>query len=341
MTAMISRRTVLARSCATAALVLSGCGRRSGGPPGRVNVGTTEGLNLTMMQLLHHEGLFKLFDVDANVIALADGTRALGGIYSGSIDLVPMSGFGQVFPAIERGADLVIINAATLTPLLALFSAKPNVRNLKDLEGKVVGVGSVGSLDYMLTVTLLRKYSVNIGSVRFVNIGSNLDTFKAVMAGTVDAGMGPASYVNDAASYNVHSIDNGDMSVELSEFTYQAGWTSKSVIASRREILVRVLAAYAKLFRFVEQPSSRDAFLAASRAVFPTSPEREHVDEWSFLQKSRPFALNLLLSPERVQYLQQINVDFHIQKQVMPFDHVADMSLAQDALKLAGRTGLA
>src|SRR5262249_58995826 len=104
------------------------------------------------------------------------------------------SGFGQVFPAIERGADLAIINAATLIPALALFSAKPTVRSLKDLEGKVVGVGSIGALIHQLTATLLRKYAVDVSAVRFVNIGSNTDTFKGVMAGTVDARARPASF---------------------------------------------------------------------------------------------------------------------------------------------------
>ena len=34
--------------------------------------------------------------------------------------------------------------------------------------------------------------------------------------------------------------------------------------------------------------------------------------------------------------MQQINMDFGIQKQVLPFDRVVDASLAQDALKLLG-----
>jgi len=123
----------------------------------------------------------------------------MGAIYSGSIDLSPMSGFGQIFPAVEHGADIKIINAATLVPALALYSAKPSVKTLKDLEGKVVGVGALGSLVHQLTVTLLRKYSVDVSTVRFVNIGSNTDVFKGVRAGTVDGGVGAASFVDDAA----------------------------------------------------------------------------------------------------------------------------------------------
>lgn len=333
MAGTLSRRAVMTGLSASALLLASGCGRHS---PGSIRIGTTEGLNLTMTQLLRQQGFFKSFDVDADVIALADGSKALGGIFGGSMDLVPMSGFGQLFPAIERGADLKIINAATLIPLLALFSSKPDVRTLQDLQGKVMGVGSVGSLDYLLTVTLLRKYAVDLSKIRFVDIGSNIDTFKAVKAGTIDAGVGPASYVDDAEWYEVHALQNGDMSVELKDFTYQAGWTSGSVVRSKRDGLVRVLAAYAKLFRFIEQPSARDAFLSASRTVFPTTPERQHLDEWSFLQKVKPFALDLMLSPERVQYVQKINVDFGIQREALPYDRVVDMSLVQDALKLSG-----
>ena len=171
---------------------------------------------------------------------------------------------------------------------------------------------------HQLTVTVLRKYSVDVSVVRFVNIGSNTDIFKGVTAGTIDAGAGPASFVDDAESHNVHAIPNGNMSIELKEFTYQAGWTSKRVIEERRDVLVRVLAAYAKLFRFIEQPSSQDAFLRARKSVFPNAPEREHLAEWKYLQTFKPFAPDLMLSPERVRYMQQINLDFHIQKRSCP-----------------------
>jgi ABC-type nitrate/sulfonate/bicarbonate transport system substrate-binding protein len=329
----ISRREMLQISGA-AMLTLSGCSKS--GSARMVHVATTAGVNLTMWELLRQQKFLEAFDVPADVVAMADGSKILGGIYSGSIDVAPMSGFSQVFPAIERGADIRIINAAALVPMLGLYSGKENVHTLKDLEGKVVGVGSLGALDHQLTVTLLKKYSVDVSTVRFVNIGSNTDVFKGVIAGTVDGGVGPASYFNDAASYNVHTIQNGNMSVELPQFTYQAGWTSNRIIQAKRDLLVRVLAAYAKLFRFVSLPSSMDAFIKARKSVFPRAPEREHMNEWNFLQTAKPFATDLLLSPERVQYMQQTNLDFHVQKQMLPYERVADMSLAQDALKLLG-----
>jgi ABC-type nitrate/sulfonate/bicarbonate transport system substrate-binding protein len=320
-----------------AALLAAGCGRASSASPNLVHIATgAGGLNMTLSELLRQQRFLESFGLTAEMLAMADGSKILGGIFSGDIDVSPMSGFGQVFPAVERGADLKIINAATLLPWQALFSAKANVQSLKDLEGKVVGVGAIGSLVHQLTVTLLRKHGVDVTAVRFVNIGSSADIFKGVTAGTVDAGTGPASFVADAEMYKVHAIPNGNMAEELKEFTYQAGWTSSRVIQERRDVLVRVLAAYAKLFRLVEQPSSQDAYLKARRVVFPSAQEREHVSEWNYLQTYRPFASDLMLSEERVRYMQQINLDFKIQTQMLPFERVVDLSLAQDAQKLLG-----
>jgi ABC-type nitrate/sulfonate/bicarbonate transport system substrate-binding protein len=329
---------MLSQFSAAAFLAASGCGRRPARSTDLVHIATAAGsFNMTMSAVLRQQKFLEAFDLTPDMVAIADGSKILGGIYSGSIDLSPMSGFAQVFPAMEHGADLKIINAATLVPMQALFSSKPKVRTLKDLEGKVVGTGALGSLVHQLTATLLKKYSVDISKVRFVNIGSNTDIFKGVMAGTVDAGAGPASFVDDAESYKVHALQNGDMSVELKEYTYQGGYTSQRVIETKRDLLVRVLAAYAKLFRFVEQPSSQDAFLKARQSAFPKAPEREHLGEWNFLQTAKPFALDLMLSPERIRYMQQINLDFQIQKEMLPFDRVADMSLAREALALVDK----
>src|SRR5262245_22384549 len=130
MTEKLPRRAMLKRLSAIALLIPGGCGRRSSSAsPHAVHIATAAGpLNMTMSELLRQQKFLESFDLNPDVVAMADGSKIVGGIYSGSLDVSPMSGFGQVFPAVERGADLTIINAATLVPGLALFSAKPNVR---------------------------------------------------------------------------------------------------------------------------------------------------------------------------------------------------------------------
>lgn len=291
-----------------------------------------------MGALMRRERLLESFGLDPEVMGVADGTRILGAIVGGSVDASMMSGFGQVFPAVAHGAPLKILAGGALLPMLALFSAKADVRTLKDLEGRTVGTGSIGALVYQLTVLLLRKYGVDVSKVRFVSIGSSADIFRAVAAGTVDAGAGEASLTGQAAEHRVHLVEHGNMTVELKEYTFQGAWTSDRAIATKRDTLVRALAAYAKLYRFVHTPAARSPFLEACRSVLPNVPESDLEAQWSYIQEYKPFAGDLMLSPERLHYMQAVNVSFGVQSAILPFNQVADMSLAADALKLLGQT---
>jgi ABC-type nitrate/sulfonate/bicarbonate transport system substrate-binding protein len=244
------------------------------------------------------------------------------------------SGFGQVFPAIERGASIKILGGGSLLPALALFSAKPEIKALKDLEGKTLGTGSIGALVHQLTVTLLQKYQVDTARIRFVNIGSSADIYRAVAAGTVDGGAVDVALIENAAEHRVHLIERGNMAVELKEYTYQGIWASDRKIATSRDTLVRTMAAYAKLYRFVQSPQAKDAFLRAHRVVFANAPDSERLALWNYIQNYKPFAVDLGLSPERLRYMQELNVKFKVQKNILPFERVADMTLAADALKM-------
>jgi ABC-type nitrate/sulfonate/bicarbonate transport system substrate-binding protein len=303
-------------------------------PVGIKIANATGGLNLTMAELMRQQRFLESFGLAPQILGVADGTRILGGLVGGSVDVSTMSGFGQVFPAIDRGAAIKILAGGSLLPALALFSAKPDVKALGDLAGKTIGTGSIGALIHQLTVVLLRKYRVDTAKIRFVNIGSSADIFRAVAAGTVDGGAVDVALIGNATEHHVHLIEHGNMSVELKEYTYQGAWTLARNIASERDALVRTLAAYARLYRFVQNPSSKDAFLRARRTVFPLASAGDHEAQWSYIQTYKPFAVDLVLSPERLRYMQALNVSFRVQKEILPFERVADMSLAVDALRL-------
>ena len=338
MVSKVPRRAFIAQiSAAAAAMATAGCGSRKR-DPGSIMVGTAQGsFNLTMTAMMKQQGFLEAVGLHPQIVAVSDGSKIMASVISNSVDVVPISGFAQVFPAIRRGAPIRVINAATLRPQLALFSGKDDIRSLKDLEGKNVGIGAVGSLIHQLTVTNLRKFGVDVSKVRFINLGSNTDVFKGVMARTVDAGSGPAAYVPIAEDYNVHAIEHGDFSKELPNFTYQAGWTSLDAIKSERDELVRTLAAYGKLFRFLSTPAAHDPFIRARKSAFPKASEREHEAEWSFLHDSDLLATNLIISPERIEYMQKINMQFGQQDSIIPYDQVVDVSIAEDALKLLSK----
>lgn len=338
----VSRRTVLGQMAGCAALAglggaLAGCSRASA--PGAVKIANASGgLSLVMNEMMKEQGYLQSFGLHPTLMHIADGTKILGGIVGGSADASMMSGFSQTFPAMLRGADIKIIGGGILLPSLAMFTGNAQVNSVKDLEGKSIGTGSIGALVYQLTVTLLKKYGVDPAKVRFVNIGSSPDVFRAVSAGTVDAGLAQASLAATSAAHHVRPVQNGNLAVEVPQFTYQGAWTSAQEIATKRDTVVKSLAAYAKMYRYVQTPAAKNDFIKARRTAFPSAPQAEHEAEWQFVQTFKPFAVDLVLSPDRIAYMQNLNEQFDQQKTLVPYERATDMSLARDAIALLARS---
>jgi ABC-type nitrate/sulfonate/bicarbonate transport system substrate-binding protein len=327
----LSRRTFLGASAAALAAGATHPAWAAGVPVNIVN--TAGNTNLVLATMLKQLGYFDQFGLEANIQHVADGSKLIGSLLSGEMDMCALSGFGQVLPAIEKGAKLKILAGGAVLPLQAIFTKNPAIKSLKDLEGKTVGTGSLGALLHQMVVATLRKNGVDEKKVTFVNIGSSTDVFRAVAAGTIDAG--PAEVWMEGRN-GARSIDKGRFYVDLTEYTYQASYGSDRAIAGRRDALVRTLAAYGKLYRFLADPKSQEPFLKAF-ATATGKDDREEADaQWKFYNQYKPFSLDLVLSEERVRYMQELNLSLGVQKTVLPFDQVCDMSIARDAIKLMG-----
>lgn len=333
-----SRRQFVKFSAASLAtgMSISACTSDSGGT-GLAIANASGNLNLTLAEMMRRERLFEAYGVKVNPIEVADGTRILGGIVSGSLHASLISGIGQVFPAIAKGARLRIIGGAINRPQLAVYTRRGEIASLKDLESKVIGAGSVGALTWQLTVTLLRQAGVEVSKVRFVNIGSSADVFRAVAAGTIDAGAAAASLSEAPLPDGVRMIAGSNMAEALPQFAYSGAWASLEAIEQRRDELVRALAAHGRLYRLLHTDAGKAPFIAARKAVLPRATDSEHEAQWRFLQRWKPFAADLLIDPARIDYLQDLEASFGVNHRRLSFADVADMSLAKEALALLDR----
>jgi len=306
--------------------------------PIKVNiVNTASNVTYTIQQLLKNKGWLEDFGLEPITQNVSDGGKLMGALLSGGSDICLLSGFGQVLVAIEKGAALKVVGGAALLPEQAVFAKKPEIKTLKDLEGRTVGTGSVGALLYQLMVTLMEKKGVDIKKVKFVNIGSSADVFRAIVAGTVDAGPSLYDVYAEQARFGVHSLTDGNFWTQLPEYTYQGSYVSDQAIAHKRDALVRVLAAYCKAYRFISSPNSLPDYIKARQEALKGDPKlaaKEATTEWGFVQKYKPYATDLVLSKKRIDYMQGLNVKFGLQKHVLPYEKVTDMSLAEDAVKL-------
>ena len=340
-TSLYSRRTLLRRGGST--LLAAGgftfaapAVLRTAQAAEKLNViGTVGNLPLVIQQMVADLGFLKEFGLEVTFSNVTDGNRITGSIISGEADACMLSGFAQVPVAVEKGATLKIVAGATLLLNQCVFAKNPNIKSVKDLEGKTVGVGSLGSLLHQLMLALFAKKGVDASKVRFANVGNNQDVFRAVAAGVVDAGPSTIDVYNRQAQFGVHSLTDGEFWVELPEYTQQGSFVSDKAIATKRDQLVRLLAAYGKVYRFLQSPNSKEAFIKARAATLGEKTDvSDTIFQWEWIQKYRPLDVDLVLSDERIRYLEDLNIQTGAQKQQLPLNRIVDMSLARDAIKL-------
>ena len=335
MASEISRRALLEGAGACAATLI--------GAPAlaqekiKVSLITTQGIaGLTLQDIAFSQGFISGFGLDAEALNVSDASKVIAGLIGRSSDICMWSGLGGVPAAIEKGAPLKIVGGSLLFPTHAIFTSRPNINRVSDLVGKTIGVGALGTQLHQVMLAILRKKGVDASTVTFRNVGSSTDVFRSIAAGTVDAGPSEVDVLDSQEKYKVHTLSDGDLWTEVPEFTFQAAYATDDAIAKKRPALVRALAAFCKTYRFISSPDSKDAWVKSYLKVSGKTDPKEAITQWDFIQKYKPYATDLVLGPDRIQFMQQLNVDLGVQTKVLPYEQVADMSLAQEALKLVG-----
>jgi ABC-type nitrate/sulfonate/bicarbonate transport system substrate-binding protein len=291
---------------------------------------------LTVQSLVKLKGYYKEFGINPTTMSVSSGTNTIGALLTHQADICIFAGFSQLILAVEKGAKLKILGGASVTGQQAVFSKNPAVQHVKDIEGRTFGVGAIGAQLHQVAVALLRKKGVDPNKVKFVTVGSSGDVFRAVAAGVVDAGNGQADVLSSLDKFGVHMVQDGDYSVDLPEYTWQASFAPIDTIQQKRETLVRTLAAYCKAFRYVQRAGSKEDFVKAQLDALGEKNHDEIVkgaeSQWEYLQKRHIYAEDLMLSPERVQYMQELNMQISGQKRIIPYDELIDTSLAKEAV---------
>ena len=116
--------------------------------------------------------------------------RAGGGIATQALmagDLHFSTSAGSALSAMLRGAAIKVIYTNIDRPGYQLWSGHGEIKRLKDLIGKRVGVTSRGDTQELSVRLLLRKHGLDANSVAYVPVGFGAQRLAALQAGSVDA----------------------------------------------------------------------------------------------------------------------------------------------------------
>ncbi|HEV8719595.1 MAG TPA: ABC transporter substrate-binding protein [Candidatus Binatia bacterium] len=116
--------------------------------------------------------------------------RAGGGIATQALmagDLHFSTSAGSALSAMLRGAEIKVVYTNIDRPGYQVWSGRPEIKSLKDLIGKKIGVTSRGDTQELSVRLLLRKHGIDANSVVYIPVGFGATRLAALQAGTVDA----------------------------------------------------------------------------------------------------------------------------------------------------------
>jgi NitT/TauT family transport system substrate-binding protein len=140
----------------------------------------------SVIDLADQLGYYKKAGVEVELVRVKATPAAVAALRSGQGEMANI-GLDIALQLIARGQmDL----KGVISPDKALpyaIVAKNNVADPKQLEGKVFGVGQVGSVDYVQSRMVLTKLGVDIDKMKFLAVGQPLIRAQALAAGQIDA----------------------------------------------------------------------------------------------------------------------------------------------------------
>lgn len=140
----------------------------------------------SVMDMADQLGYFKKEGVDVELVRVQATPSAVAALQSGEGDMANIS----TDSALQLVARNQLPIKAVMTPMKSLpytIVTKTVIGSVKDIEDKSFGVARVGSLDYSLSVNVLRSMGANIDKINFVSIGQPDVRAKAITAGQIDS----------------------------------------------------------------------------------------------------------------------------------------------------------
>ena len=177
----------------------------------------------------HDEGLFTKYGLSVDQIFIAGGSRVAQTIVAKNVELAVMG--GGVIEATLGGADLVYVAGYINTLVFSLY-ARPELRQVGDLRGKVVGATRHGTGTMYSAILVLRKFGLEPGrNVHLLQTGGVPETLAALQAGVIQAGVISAPTTLRAQGMGFRELV--DMAAVGIPFVHEGIATSRAYLAAQ------------------------------------------------------------------------------------------------------------
>jgi NitT/TauT family transport system substrate-binding protein len=265
------------------------------------------------------------------ILQIKAGATLIKALIAGEIDSVDM-GAAESIVAGVRGTGVKIVGC-TWPGVPQVVLAKAEIKSLADLKGKNVAISSPGSLPDLLFRGMLDAANVPFSDVQLATQGADLDRYKSLIAGIVDAAV-VSNEFEAVMPPNIKVLAKGGTAVP--KFIRLCLATNSKVLAERRDDLVKFVAAEMDAYKFAA--THRDETIKLAQELTSAKPDdkrAEFITDQALRDKQIDPALAIPL--DRIDWMQELFVKAGVIPKTVPSASLVDASVNADAAKLAGK----
>jgi NitT/TauT family transport system substrate-binding protein len=212
----------------------------------RIGVSNYNLSNLTV-GVAHTRDFFKQEGIEAEIIRMNPNVATMA-LVSGDVDYSTL--IGSVIGANLKGAKLKIIACSQDRTPLALV-AKPELKSVKDLKGKTIGVGSYGSTPDVVARLIVKHFGIDPETeIKVLALGSDGARLAALKEGVVDVIIVAPPVDFEGQKLGFHIVSRA---ADVFRFPYNGLGTSVKKINENPDEVKRVLRALIKANGFIRK----------------------------------------------------------------------------------------
>ena len=195
------------------------------------------------------KAIWKKHGLDVELIFLRGGSRTVSALIGGSVDFIIGSDLG-VTTAILQGAALTRVGVTTNTLGYSMVT-QPNIKTLRDLKGKVVGITPGRDAAYARVVKLLRDNGMDANKdVSFLSVGDGGPAARvaALSSGVIHATMftPPSDMISEKAGMRILT------KIDVANGGGGGLDTSTAILQKSRSQVLRFLRGYMEAIQYLK-----------------------------------------------------------------------------------------
>lgn len=220
----------------------------------RVANGTTLDI-LTIPDMRTFEHFLSKEGVESEVTYVPGAVRAIQALIADQAE-VGIATLNAGLAAVLQGQDIVVFSLASGARPYLVMAAHNEVKGLKDLEGKTVGVIALVDSTYYLPVMQMRRAGVDVKKVQWQPVGGGAGRGNALISGSVQAAMFQVAQALDLESKGPFHVVNPPK--EQEDFIFKAFWAKRSFLEANPKVATAIAKAQLQATR---EALDKQAFL--------------------------------------------------------------------------------